>query len=149
VSDDWKDLDPKLITGDICTQCGRCCKTTWHHSYSPEQKDYLEAMFELSPRSFVESNPERKSLKVVNWCSNLMPDLKCRIYKNRPSICSRYNCFEWSNSKKLMPEYFNFVFSLLTKKFGEGKVPLYAEENDDDLHRDRERSESTNGAEST
>lgn len=138
---DWKDLNTDLIKSDICMQCGRCCKTTWHHTYSASQEAYLEAMFQKSSRSYVVSDSENKKLKVVNWCSNLMPDLSCGIYKTRPEVCVRYNCFEMSNKKKIMPESFNYIFSLLTKKYGEGKVPLYANQgNEDDSDRNRERS---------
>jgi len=148
MSEEWKDLDPSLIQSDICTQCGRCCKTSWHHEYSIKQEAYLEAMFDKSPRSYVESDPVNKKLKVVNWCSNLLPDLRCGIYKNRPEICVVYNCFTWSNSKKVLPEAFDHIFSLLTKKYGKGKVPLHVEESKDDVHRDLESSKSADGAES-
>lgn len=149
MSDEWKDLNPDLIQSDICTQCGRCCKTSWHHTYSVKQEAYLEAMFDKSPRSYVEADPVNQKLKVVNWCSNLLPDLRCGIYKNRPEICVVYNCFAWSNSKKVLPESFAHIFSLLTKKYGEGKVPLYVEETSDDSDRDTERSESNDEGKST
>lgn len=111
---DWTDLDPSQITGEICMQCGRCCKTTWRQPYDEKKEDYLNAMFELSPRSFVKRDGNQ--ICVENWCSNLMPDLKCRIYENRPEICSKYNCFEMANSMKRLPEYYDFIMDLIRKR---------------------------------
>lgn len=122
MSKEWEDLDPSLITSDICIQCGRCCKVSWSKPYKEETEEYLRAMFELSSRSFVKVQPTNSGQKITveNWCSNLMPDLKCRIYENRPLTCQRYNCFEMANAKKKMPEYYDFVKGLIDAKRGTG-----------------------------
>ena len=119
-NDDWVALDPSLITSEICMQCGKCCKTTWlQDRYTPHKNHptsdklpYLEAMFGRSPRSFVEPRGDDR-VAVVNWCSQLMPDLSCKIYKNRPQMCRDYNCFEAANGLKRLPEYYDHIKGLI------------------------------------
>ncbi len=117
---EWVDLDPSLITSEVCMQCGKCCKTTWIQKRYSTRKNgpdndklpYLQAMFGRSPRSFVEERGPDK-VAVVNWCTQLMPDLKCKIYNNRPQMCRDYNCFTAANGKKTLPEYYEFIQGII------------------------------------
>ena len=135
----WVDLDPSLITSEICMQCGRCCKTTWiqdrwteHENHPRSDKlPYLQAMFGRSPRSFVE--PRKASdgtdkVAVVNWCTQLMPDLSCKIYKDRPQMCRDYNCFKAANGTKKLPEYYDFIKGLIDEAQRRAKGQASGEE---------------------
>ena len=114
-SEEWVDLDPSLITEDICMQCARCCKVTLRQPYNKDKMQYLKAMFEHTPRVEVKRE-STKNIGVVNWCSQLQTDLTCGIYKNRPKICQEYNCFDMGNKTKKLPEYYDFVKELLDAK---------------------------------
>lgn len=137
--EEWVDLDPSLITSEICMQCGRCCKTTWiqdrwteHENHPQSDKlPYLQAMFGRSPRSFVE--PRKASdgtdkVAVVNWCTQLMPDLSCKIYKDRPQMCRDYNCFKAANGRKKPPEYYDFIKGLIDEAQRRAKGQASGEE---------------------
>jgi len=121
MSDKWVDLDPDKITPDICMDCGRCCKTTWVQarftgSSAATRQDrlpYLQSMFGRSPRTFVEKRGEK--VACVNWCSQLMPDLKCNIYENRPQMCRDFNCFFEANAKKRLPEAYDHIKKLVER----------------------------------
>jgi len=117
---EWVDLDPDLITSDVCTDCGRCCKTSWiqdrRSSNGSDRLPYLQAMFGRSPRTFVEQRGEK--VACVNWCSQLMPDLKCKIYENRPQMCVDFNCFKEANGQKRLPEAWDHVKKLVERVHG-------------------------------
>lgn len=123
LSNDWEPLDESLITSDICLECGRCCKTSWIQERYTTPKDpadrkdkfpYLQAMFELNPKSFVTASDDK--VKVTNWCSQLMQDNRCRIYENRPEMCSTYNCFKAANGMKQLPEFYDHIKKLIDRK---------------------------------
>lgn len=111
---EWQDLDPDLITEDICIQCARCCKVTLRQPWNQNQEEYLKAMFEHTPK--VDVVREGNQIGVVNWCSQLQPDLTCGIYEKRPKICQNYNCFKMANKMKKFPEYFDHIKGLLRAK---------------------------------
>jgi len=119
MGDKWVDLDPDKITSDICMDCGRCCKTTWAQNRFTDSKTpqdrlpYLQAMFGRSPRTFVEQRSDK--VACVNWCSQLMPDLKCKIYENRPQMCADFNCFVEANAKKRPPEAYDHIKKLVER----------------------------------
>ena len=121
---DWRELDENLITSEVCMDCGRCCKTTWiqprwtHHNEHPDSDKlpYLQAMFGKSSRSYVEERGDK--VAVVNWCSNLQPDLSCGIYKDRPGMCRAYNCFKAANGSKRLPEYWTHIKKLVERVHG-------------------------------
>lgn len=129
MSDEWEPLDESLITGDICMQCGRCCKMTmtenrFHKRSTADDTDrgsYVEAMFALNPKAKVVVKDD--TIDVIIHCSHLQPDLKCGIYKDRPKICIEYNCFKWANGKKQFPQYYDFIKNLIDvkKKLGDLK----------------------------
>jgi|TARA_R100000084_G_scaffold107984_2_gene69463 Fe-S-cluster containining protein len=73
-------------------------------------------MFGKSSRSYVEERGDK--VAVVNWCSNLRPDLSCGIYKNRPGMCVAYNCFKAANGQKQLPEYWNHIKPLVERVHG-------------------------------
>ena len=132
---DWKKLDESLITSEVCLQCGKCCKTTWIQDRRTKAKnhdgdkfEYLQAMFGRSPRSFVELRPNNK-VAVVNWCSQLNPDLTCNIYKDRPQMCIDFNCFKEANGRKGFPEYFDHIKSLIRRVHD--KEPYITNTDDD------------------
>ena len=121
MDDDWVDLDPDLITSDVCTDCGRCCKTSWiqprHTTNGSDRLPYLQAMFGRSPRTFVELRKDKK-VACVNWCSQLMPNLKCKIYENRPQMCRDFNCFKEANGEKRLPEAWDHIKKLVERVHG-------------------------------
>lgn len=65
---------------------------------------------------------------VTNWCSQLMPDLSCKIYKNRPQMCRDYNCFEAANGWKRLPEYYDHIKGLIDDVERRSKVEVEGEE---------------------
>ena len=148
----YRELDDSLITSDVCTQCGRCCKTTWVQDRFNKAKrwekpidkvPYLEAMFSQSTTTFVE--PRGNKVAVVNWCPNLKqdafcptrdwdgnPTYKCGIYKDRPDVCSAYNCFTDANGQKRNPEYFDFITGLIERVHGRDPYKRRSEEAEKD-----------------
>ena len=130
---DWKKLDESLITSEVCLQCGKCCKTTWlqdrispSNNHEGDRLPYLEAMFGRSPRSFVELRGDK--VAVVNWCSQLNPDLTCNIYKDRPQMCIDFNCFKEANGRKGFPEYYDHIKTLIKRIHG--KEPFITNADD-------------------
>ena len=117
---EWVDLDPDLIVSEVCMDCGRCCKTTWvQDRYAGSGQDrlpYLQAMFSRSAKTYVE--PRGEQVACVNWCSQLKPDLTCNIYKDRPKMCSDYNCFKAANGAKRLPEYYDHIKKLVERVHG-------------------------------
>jgi Fe-S-cluster containining protein len=133
----WTDLDPDLITGDICMQCGMCCKTTWTQERFPssgvDRAPYLKAMFDDRDKSEVVTRKRngKEVVSVVNWCSHLkekpenIHHVMCDIYENRPQMCSDYNCFRAANGVKRLPEYYDLISKLIVDrktKLSDGKA---------------------------
>ena len=116
----WDELDESLITSEVCLQCGKCCKTTWTQDRftkgGADRLPYLQAMFGRSARTFVEAR--EKKVACVNWCSQLMPDLKCNIYQNRPQMCIDFNCFKEANGRKRLPEFWTHIKKLVERVHG-------------------------------
>lgn len=64
-----------------CKGCGKCCK--WY-DFIPVEEDELV----LIPEQFVVKTVNGVYMKVKGHrCTALGRDNKCKIYKNRPSVC--------------------------------------------------------------
>ena len=125
--DQWVDLDPDLITSEICMQCGMCCKTTWEQDRfrksGTDRVPYLQAMFADRHKSEVSirSRPSGEYAAVTNWCSHLeegdnLHHVKCGVYKDRPQMCRDYNCFRAANGVKRLPEYYEMISKLIVDR---------------------------------
>ncbi len=146
---EYRPLNEDLITSEVCTQCGRCCKTTWvqprwnkaiTNNHRVDKIPYLKEMFSQSTTSFVEERGDN-SVAVVNWCPNLkqtgfcpskdwdgVNTYKCGIYETRPDVCSAYNCFTAANGQKRNPEYFDFIKGLIERVHGTDPYKRRSEE---------------------
>ena len=121
----WTDLDPDLITSDICMQCGMCCKTTWEQERffksGADRGPYLQAMFADRDKSEVSirNRPDGEYVAVTNWCSHLKSSglvnrtVRCGIYEDRPQMCRDYNCFRAANGVKRLPEHYDLISKLI------------------------------------
>ena len=151
---EYRPLDEDLITSDVCIQCGRCCKTTWlqprwnkaernreKYGERVDKMPYLREMFSQSTTTFVEERGDTAA--VITWCPNLKqdafcpskdwdgnPTYKCGIYKNRPDVCSAYNCFTAANGQKRNPEYFEFIKGLIERVHGTDPYQRRTEESE-------------------
>ena len=136
--DEWVDLDPDLITSEICMQCGMCCKTTWEQDRftksGTDRAPYLQAMFADRDKSEVSirNRPTGEYVAVMNWCSHLKREsptsVMCGIYNERPQMCRDYNCFRAANGRKIMPEYYEMISKLIVDRQTELSEDIHSED---------------------
>jgi len=115
----WKDLDPSKITSSVCLQCAACCKHTSKYyetseRYAKRKVEYLIAMLGKSEDDFVIINPKDNNsdqwlIHVTFRCAQLNADNTCKVYKSRPEICSKFNCFVSANLSKQFPENYENI----------------------------------------
>ena len=115
----WKDLDPSKITSSVCLQCAACCKHTSKYyetseRYAKRKVEYLIAMLGKSEDDFVIINPKDNNsdqwlIHVTFKCAQLNADNTCKVYKSRPEICSKFNCFVSANLSKQFPENYENI----------------------------------------
>ena len=124
-------LDTSLITSDVCIRCGHCCKFT-----SPTQlqgdtgTEWMDVILGTNPyielkyhnkvdvqRSDGTIQENMTPFEIVARCPQLKTNEEghklCAIYEDRPTTCSRYNCFDMGNKMKRRPENFEFIAGLI------------------------------------
>lgn len=116
----WKDLDPNKITSTVCMQCAACCKHTVRYienleRYATQKVEYLMAMHDKPKEDFViETTRDNKwRVSATFKCKQLLPDNGCKIYKNKPFTCTKYNCFTSANISKRYPENWKVIKKLV------------------------------------
>ena len=116
----WKKLDPSKITSNVCMQCAACCKHTVRYTeskerYAKNKLEYLMAMHEKPKEDFwIQENDKGKGVLFAEFkCKQLLPDNGCKIYKNRPYTCERFNCFETANNDEQFPENWEVIKELV------------------------------------
>ena len=117
----WKKLDPSKITSKVCMQCAACCKHTVKYveqkeRYARDKLEYLMAMHDKPREDFwIEEwqNRGKWVLFAVFKCKQLLPDNGCKIYKNRPYTCDRFNCLETANNSEKFPENWKVIKELV------------------------------------
>ena len=115
----WKDLDPDKITSDVCLKCAACCKHTSRYyetseRYAKRKVEYLIAMLGKSKDDFKIFSPKKNNsdewlIQVTFKCVQLNSDNTCKVYKSRPEICSKFNCFVTANLTKKFPENYENI----------------------------------------
>lgn len=120
----------ELITSDVCLRCGSCCKLT------------------VSTKSASDRSTKKQKEKTVEWynviarqtdtieiyddgrirfhCPQLLKTSDgmktCQVYKDRPKICSDYNCFHMANLKGRPPENYEMIKGIIKKVHGEDAI---------------------------
>ena len=112
----WTKLDPSKITSKVCMQCAACCKHTVAYTepqekYIIRKREYLMAILDKPIEDFkIESTRGTAWRLLVTYkCKQLLPDNGCKIYKNRPYTCERFNCFETANIDERLPENYENI----------------------------------------
>ena len=77
-----------------CEMCGRCCHLP-HIIVWPEEVDNISTaagipLYDFMTQYIVRPRDGRMLLRKTDPCAFLGPDNKCRIWKNRPSICDDF-----------------------------------------------------------
>ena len=112
---DYIPLDESLIDSETCIRCGHCCKwTTTTQLGDNDRIEWVDTLMSDNPLvKAIHHNPvtydgkKQNPFEIEIACSKLNTDdgfKKCSIYKNRPKVCSDYNCFKWSNKLKRRPQ---------------------------------------------
>lgn len=112
-------LDPSLITSDVCIKCQQCC---YGHSYISQNLDiknkalvhdmaeYASVAFQHEDSDvFVVKKDDNKVHFITNRaCQKLDKEKGCTIYNKRPKVCSQFNCFErYNTGEKSWSVYFD------------------------------------------
>ena len=129
--EEFKPLDDTLITSDVCIRCGHCCKwtsaTQITNGHGPEWMNVILGSNPLLSIRYhnkrdVEFPDGRKSkgatpFEIVARCPQLKTNEEghklCAIYEDRPTTCSKYNCFDMANKLKRRPENFEFIAEII------------------------------------
>ena len=128
---DYEKLDESLINSDVCIRCGHCCKwTSTTQLTNGKGEEWLDVMIGTNPHAKMmkhnkrdlllpNGNVGRKSLpfEITFTCPQLKTNDEghklCQIYKDRPQICSDYNCFEHSNRLGRRPQQWDKIKKII------------------------------------
>lgn len=77
-----------------CEMCGRCCHQP-QIIVLPEEVDRISSaagipLYDFMTKYIVRTSDGRMLFRKTNPCAFLGPDKKCKIWKNRPSICDDF-----------------------------------------------------------
>lgn len=133
---EYEKLDESLINSDVCIRCGHCCKwTSTTQVTNGPGEEWLDVMIGSNPHVNMRKHNKRH-LKLPNgkYMGNATPfeiefrcpKLKtneeghklCSIYKDRPKICSDYNCFEHSNRLQRRPQQWDKIKGIIKEVHG-------------------------------
>ena len=107
--------DESLITSEVCVRCASCCKLTIGRP-DPRPDKMIEWENVIARQTDnIEILPDAR---VRFHCPELVIDgefKKCGIYKDRPRICSQYNCFEMANKMGRPPENYEMIMGIINK----------------------------------
>lgn len=132
----WVEQDPALINGDICIRCGHCCKATLQ-VHQPFKKDdghkrqkteYIATVFADTPGikilDVTNSLTGKTRVSIQKTCAKLTTNDQghklCSIYKNRPAVCSAFNCIQTANHSKTAPQNWERIKELIDQYPTEG-----------------------------
>ncbi|KAF0175084.1 MAG: hypothetical protein FD161_3396 [Limisphaerales bacterium] len=77
----------------LCLHCGLCCDGTLFRDVELQPGDDADKLRALGlPATRSRRREEADHLKFPQPCSALCPDLKCRVYADRPSRCREFEC---------------------------------------------------------
>lgn len=82
---------PAPPTESLCLHCGMCCDGTLFRDVELQPGDDLEKLRALGLRVSV----PRSEFRVPSFkqpCAALCPDLRCRVYADRPARCREFEC---------------------------------------------------------
>ena len=98
-------LDTSLITSDVCIKCQQCCyglsRVAPPISIKNSPNRLIEAV-EYGETAFgniiIHKENDTATVFTQHKCQHLDDRTGCTIYKDRPKICSDFNCFDRYNS---------------------------------------------------
>ena len=76
----------------LCLHCGLCCDGTLFRDVELQPGDDADKLRALGLPLRSRRGQEADSLKFPQPCSALCPDLKCRVYADRPARCREFEC---------------------------------------------------------
>jgi Fe-S-cluster containining protein len=132
----YEPLDESLINSDVCIRCGHCCKwTTATQLTNDKGVEWLDVMIGTNPKAKMLKHNKRTIKKpsgevmrdstpfeIQFTCPQLATNDEghklCSIYKDRPTICSDYNCFESSNINKRRPQQWDKIKDIIKEVHG-------------------------------
>ena len=76
----------------LCLHCGLCCNGTLFRDVELQPGDDVAKLRALGLPLRSRRGLEADSLKFPQPCNALCPNLKCRVYADRPSRCREFEC---------------------------------------------------------
>jgi Fe-S-cluster containining protein len=81
------------VPDELCLSCGLCCDGTLFRDVELQPSDDAAKLHVLGLRMIRSRRGEAAAHpKFPQPCSALCPDLKCRVYADRPARCRQFEC---------------------------------------------------------
>ncbi len=81
-------MAPSTIIRDLCLQCGLCCNGVIFRDVELQASDDPQRL----EAAGLTVNPRRHAATIPQPCSALGPDLRCKVYADRPKRCREFEC---------------------------------------------------------
>lgn len=81
-------MSPSKIIRDLCLQCGLCCNGVIFRDVELQASDDPKPL----QAAGLAINIRRHAATISQPCAALGPDLRCRVYADRPTRCRDFEC---------------------------------------------------------